>query len=108
MRKSERTRFPDTLEGTVSYFFESLDFNANERKLNAYYAEFQPIEGEAPAHAHEGAEFIYLLTGRLRLTIGRQQHEISEGDAVYFDASVPHSYRRHGKSRCGGIVVTTR
>ena len=41
VRRKERTSFPDTLDGKVSYFFESLDFNANERKLNAYHAEFQ-------------------------------------------------------------------
>ena len=109
VRKKDRVRFPDTLEGTVSYFFESLDFNANERKLNAYYAEFQPIaEEDAPTHVHEGVEFIYMLSGRLQMTIGRQQHEIVEGDSIYFEASVPHSYRRIGKAQCGGIVVTTK
>ncbi len=109
VRRKDRVRFPDTLEGKVSYFFESLDFNANERKLNAYYAEFQPAAAEdAATHAHEGVEFIYILTGGLLLTIGRQQHELDEGDSIYFDASVPHSYRRHGKPRCAGIVVTTR
>ncbi|MEO6487757.1 MAG: cupin domain-containing protein [Thermoanaerobaculia bacterium] len=109
VRRKERTPFPDTLDGKVSYFFESLDFNANERKLNAYHAEFQPIAAEdAATHAHEGVEFIYLLAGALLLTIGRQQHELEEGDSIYFDASVPHSYGRKGKSRCAGIVVTTR
>ena len=109
VRKKERARFPDTTDGKVSYFFESLDFNANERKLNAYYAEFQPAaaDGQTP-HAHEGVEFIHMLAGRLVLTIGRQHHELDEGDSIYFDAAVPHSYRRHGKPRCSAIVVTTR
>jgi transcriptional regulator with XRE-family HTH domain len=109
VRKKDRVRFPDTLEGTVSYYFESLDFNANERKLSAYYADFQPVaEENAPVHAHEGVEFIYILTGKLQMNIGRQQQELEEGDSIYFDAAVPHSYRRHGKTRCSGIVVTTR
>jgi len=109
VRKKERSRFPDTTEGRVSYFFESLDFNANDRKLNAYYAEFQSVpEAEATTHAHEGVEFLHVLDGRLALTIGRQLHDLGEGDSIYFDSSVPHSYRRHGKPRCSALVVTTR
>ena len=109
VRKKDRVRFPDTLDGTVSYFFESLDFNANERKLNAYYADFQAVaDDDVAVHAHEGVEFIYLLTGNLEMNIGRQQHDLKAGDSIYFDASVPHSYRRRGKPGCGGIVVTTR
>ena len=107
VRKKERVRFPDTTEGRVSYFFESLDFNANERKLSAYYAEFQPVPvDEASPHAHEGVEFLHVLNGRLVITIGRQQYELDEGDSIYFDASVPHSYRRHGKPRCSAVVIT--
>src|SRR5689334_14231490 len=39
-RKRERLRFPDSPSEPVAYLFESLDFKATERKLNAYYAEF--------------------------------------------------------------------
>ncbi|MEO8035744.1 MAG: XRE family transcriptional regulator [Acidobacteriota bacterium] len=107
VRKGERTRFPDTPEGRVSYFFESLDFNANDRRLNAYYAEFQPsMLEEVNSHAHPGVEFLHLLSGRLLLAIGRQEHVLEEGDSIYFDSSVAHSYRRHGSKRCGAVVVT--
>jgi transcriptional regulator with XRE-family HTH domain len=109
VRKNDRTRFPDVTEGHVSYFFESLDFNATERKLNAYRAEFQPAGRDgAPFHEHDGVEFIHVLTGRLVLTIGRQEHQLDEGDSIYFDASVSHSYRRAGRNKCEGMVVTTR
>jgi transcriptional regulator with XRE-family HTH domain len=110
VRRSERQRFPDKPDGgPVSFWFESLDFAASERKMSAYYAEFQPVQPEGAAtHAHDGAECIYVLTGRLGLTIGRQEHELDEGDAVYFDSSVPHSYRRLGRNRCAAMVVTAR
>ena len=92
----------------MSYFFESLDFTANGRKLNAYHAEFQPVSPEdAVPHVHEGAEFLHVLSGRLVVAIGRTEHELDEGDSIYFDASVPHSYRRKGRNRCSAMVVTT-
>jgi transcriptional regulator with XRE-family HTH domain len=109
MRKKDRVRFPDQTEGPVSYFFESLDFNANERKFDVYLAHFQPLSvEEAPSHAHEGVEFLYLTSGKLSLTIGRQEQQLGEGDAIYFDASVPHSYRQIGKTACTAVTVTTR
>lgn len=108
VRRAERQRFPDQPDGgRVSYYFESLDFTASERKLNAYYAEFQPVPAEeATPHVHEGVEFLHVLTGKLSITVGRTEHELDEGDSIYFDASVPHSYRRVGRNRCGAMVVT--
>lgn len=109
MRKKDRLRFPAQEEGPISYFFESLDFNANERKFDVYLAHFQALSvEEAPSHAHEGFEFLYLLSGKLSLTTGRHEHQLGEGDAIYFDASVPHSYRQISKSACVAVTVTSR
>lgn len=108
VRRAERQRFPDQPDGVVSYFFESLDFTASERKLNAYHAEFQPVSpDEAVPHVHAGVEFLHVLSGRLVIAIGRAEHELDEGDSIYFDASVPHAYRRTGRHRCSAMVVTT-
>lgn len=109
VRREERQRFPDQPDGgVVSYFFESLDFTATERKLNAYHAEFQPVAPEdAVPHVHGGVEFLHVLGGCLVIAIGRAEHELNEGDSIYFDASVPHSYRRKGRNRCTAMVVTT-
>ena len=49
-RKKERLRFPDSPGGgSIAYNFESLDFKATERKLNAFYAEFEPIASDKVA-----------------------------------------------------------
>ncbi len=106
VRKNERVRFPNQPDGKPSYFFESLDFHANDRKLSAYLAEFQPA-AEPDPHTHEGVEFIHVLSGTLALTLGRHEHELEEGDSIYFDSSVAHAYRRRGKQRCTAMVVTT-
>lgn len=109
VRRKERHRFPDRQDGAaVSYFFESLDFPATERKFSVYRAEFQPLApADAVPHVHGGVEFLHILTGRLVIAIGRAEHELEEGDAITFDASVPHSYRRKGRNRCTAIVVTS-
>jgi len=106
-RREDRQRFPErTGDGDVSFHFESLDFPATERKLSAYYAEFEPLPpGKARAHHHDGAEILYVLRGRLELTVGKDAHALGRGDAAYFDSSVPHSYRRTSEKPCAALVV---
>lgn len=108
VRSSQRQRFPDRPDGReVSYYFESLDFAAVERKINAYYAEFQPLPpGRARPHQHTGVEFLSVLRGKLELRFGTVEHILETGDSIYFDSSLPHSYRRLSQKACCAIVVT--
>ncbi len=107
-RKRERLRLPERPSGgNISYNFESLDFNATDRKLNAFYAEFEPIDpAKARGHQHSGVELLYLISGKLQLTIGSEAITLDAGDAVYFDSGVRHSYQRVSKTECTGVIVT--
>lgn len=108
VRRNERKRFPERPDGRdISFYFESLDFAAVERKLNAYYAEFQLLQpGKARPHHHAGAEFLSVLRGKLEMRIGTEDHVLGSGDSIYFDSSLPHSYRRGSHKPCSAIVVT--
>ena len=108
VRKKDRLRFPATTGGgKPGYFFESLDFPAVERKLNSYYAEFEALDpAELREHHHPGVEFLYVVVGTLVLSVGGQDHKLGAGDAVYFDSTVPHSYRREGRKPASAIVTT--
>jgi transcriptional regulator with XRE-family HTH domain len=108
VRRAERQRFPDAPGGSeVNYVFESLDFPAKDRRLNAYVAEFRPLAAEkVRRHHHPGVELIYILSGELELRVGKEEHRLGEGDAIYFDASAAHGYRRIGKDPCRAIVVS--
>jgi transcriptional regulator with XRE-family HTH domain len=108
VRKDERVRFPER-PGTaeVQYYFESLDYRATERKLSAYLADFQDLPAEKlKPHQHAGVEFLYLMKGALAVRIGSDENALEAGDAIYFDSSVPHSYRRRGAAQCLGVIVT--
>jgi transcriptional regulator with XRE-family HTH domain len=108
VRKKERLRFPESPGGgPVAYHFESLDFKTTERKLNAFYAEFEEMPAEkVRQHQHPGIEVLYLVSGRLEITIGSDGFQLAAGDAMYFDSSVRHGYRRLSKTACTGVVVT--
>jgi len=107
-RHQERLRFPERAGKDQAYEFESLDFPAVQRLLNSYFAEFFPVAPEKlRRHQHPGAEFLYVLSGTLALHIGDAEHMLEARDAIYFDASVPHAYRRSGAKTCCALVVTT-
>jgi quercetin dioxygenase-like cupin family protein/DNA-binding XRE family transcriptional regulator len=108
VRKQERVRFPERPGGGESaYHFESLDFKATERKLNAFLAEFESLSAEkVRMHQHPGVEFLYMIRGRIQLTIGSDVHTLEAGDAIYFDSGVRHGYRRAGKQPSTAVIVT--
>jgi transcriptional regulator with XRE-family HTH domain len=41
---------------------------------------------------HDGYEWLYVLSGRLRLVVGNQNVELGPGEAAEFDTRVPHSF----------------
>jgi len=110
VRKNERIRLPERPGvGDIAYFFQSLDFKAQDRKLNAYFAEFEPVTTEKQrAHQHEGVEFIFVTEGKLGVRIGSEEHVLDEQDAMYFDSTVIHHYRRLSKKPCRAVLVTAQ
>jgi transcriptional regulator with XRE-family HTH domain len=107
-RHQERLKFPEKANAPeVAYLFESLDFGAVERKLNAYYAEFRRIDpSKVRLHQHTGVEFIYLISGSLGLRVGSDDAFLEERDSVYFDSSVAHGYWNASNRRTTALVVT--
>jgi transcriptional regulator with XRE-family HTH domain len=108
VRRKDRLRFPDSPESAQpAYYFESLDFPVPNRLLHSYLAEFEPLKAEQVRfHEHPGIELLYVLSGTLDLRIGDDAHRLAEGDAVYFDSTVPHGYRRIGSKRTRALVVS--
>jgi transcriptional regulator with XRE-family HTH domain len=109
VRKDERLKFPDRPDAKVpTYFFECLAFSAQEKGLQAYFAEFPGNGGpESPPHHHDGAEFIFVTQGELIINCHGEDHSLAEGDSVYFDSSEPHSYRGGTLGSAQAVVITT-
>ena len=107
-RRKERVRLPQTGVNDPTYYFESLGYMVPDRHRDPYFAEFVPLtkEMEPRAHMHAGFEFLYVLDGDLEIRHGDQACTLEAGDAIYFDASTPHSYQCAGKKPAGAIIVT--
>jgi transcriptional regulator with XRE-family HTH domain len=108
-RKDERMKFPaDGKSRDAAYDFESLNFRATERKLNAFLAFFRDVSpAKIAPHYHAGVEFLYVMDGELEISIGTEMYQLSTGDAIYFDSVQKHAYRSRGKGNCAAVVITT-
>lgn len=107
-RRKERVRLPQTGVELPTYFFESLGYMVPDRHMDPYFAQFVPLEKnqDPRAHLHPGYEFLYVLEGELDLHHGEHHCTLEPGDAVYFDASTPHSYACAGKKPADALIVT--
>jgi quercetin dioxygenase-like cupin family protein len=45
---------------------------------------------DAVVRVHPGEEWLYVLQGRLLLTLDREEHLLEPGDAAHFDSMRPH------------------
>ncbi|GAA3895411.1 XRE family transcriptional regulator [Streptomyces gulbargensis] len=67
--------------------------------LQAYKVVQEP-SGEAPdLRVHEGYEWLYVLSGRLRLVLGEHDVVLGAGEAAEFDTRVPHWFGAAGEGR---------
>jgi transcriptional regulator with XRE-family HTH domain len=61
--------------------------------------------GNFVAHRRGVEEYIYVLKGRLRATVGDQQIVLGEGDSLYFQADADHSFSNLGKGDCQYFLI---
>lgn len=54
---------------------------------------------------HSGEEFMYVLKGESVLLYGKDEHRMRAGDAVYYNAAVPHVSYAAGNKPCELLVV---
>lgn len=52
---------------------------------------------------HPGAEFGYLVSGELVLTLGFEELRLAAGDSFSFESTTPHSYRNDGTEPAVGV-----
>ncbi len=108
VRAADRQRLPQTGVDEPGYYFESLGHVPADQPVAPYVAEFLPSVAEraARSHRHEGMEFLYVLSGKLRLEHEGKDELLGQGDAVYFGADAVHSYERAGDEPCEALILT--
>ncbi|MGW1791984.1 helix-turn-helix domain-containing protein [Streptomyces tubercidicus] len=58
--------------------------------LQAFKLILDPVGGPREQRVHEGYEWLYVLSGRLRLLLADRDVELRAGEAAEFDTRLPH------------------
>ena len=59
--------------------------------ISTYKITYPPVDSPPERRTHDGYEWLYVLTGRLRLLLGEQDLVLTRGEAAEFDTRTPHS-----------------
>lgn len=67
-----------------------------ESEVRAFKITYRPDAPDGPPKTHPGHEWLYVLSGRLRLGLGDQELVLGRGEAAEFDTTTPHRLRAEG------------
>jgi transcriptional regulator with XRE-family HTH domain len=80
----------------------------NDREVDFLYAIYEAggsSSADGSLMRHNGREFGVVLTGRLGVTVGFEDHVLDPGDSIAFDSSVPHRLHNDGSEVVTAIWV---
>jgi DNA-binding transcriptional MerR regulator/mannose-6-phosphate isomerase-like protein (cupin superfamily) len=66
-----------------------------------------PESGSGESYAHEGEEFLYLLSGQLQIALADEEYSLKRGDSFYFESATPHHWRNPGRSETLVLWINT-
>ena len=82
--------------------------SAPNRKLELVLLELPAGSTSGPPdEGHEGEEAVYLIEGKVRITIGDQPTELSPGDSLHWDATLRHQTENIGKKTAKLVFART-
>ena len=78
---------------TAGALIESLGTGLAGQRIEPFLVTLQPGAGSGGEPiTHGGQELVYGLSGRIDYTVNGQVYRIGEGDALLFEASLPHQW----------------
>ena len=105
VRRHERQRY--AREGSLyGYHYEALAFRKAIKRMEPFIVS-PPLITPRKFFTHEGDELLFVLSGRLEVSLNAERMVLSRGDCLYFDASIPHRSRSLGKKRSRALVVVS-
>jgi quercetin dioxygenase-like cupin family protein len=97
------------VERRKEYRYRDLAYNFAGRKAEIFLVTVDPRQG-APAHgySHEGQEFNYLISGRMKVVVDSHELVMEEGDALFFDSGKEHAMAADGDKPATFLAVTIK
>lgn len=90
MREKDRLSAKKTSTGLDMYLLTSPDAN---KQMEPLLFRFSSNAASGEMYKHFGQEFVMVLKGSLEINLNNKKYLLKKGDSIYFNSSVPHSFR---------------
>ena len=79
------------IDRRAAYKYSHLAFTFRDKKAEPFLVTVAPKDERPVMHAHDGQEFNWMVSGRMRFFIAGSEFDLEPGDSVYFNASISHA-----------------
>ena len=91
---------------TENYAYTTLTPGAENKHLKAFRVTVDPMgEHKGVGYLHQGEEFVYVLSGKIEVTVGEHVNKLKTGDSLHFNSGIRHKMRNTGKKETELLVV---
>ena len=81
----------DATEARQNMIYHSLAKQKAGRHMEPFVIDVHPSEDkDFKLSAHEGEEFIYVMSGEVEIAYGKETYSLQEGDSIFYDSIVKH------------------
>ena len=96
----------DPMATSSNLDFYSMGSGKRDRHMEPFMIDVKPCKGDMPPlSAHEGEEFIYVLSGAIQINYGKNTYELEAGESIYYDSIVPHDVHTKGSENARILAV---
>lgn len=89
----------------LSYSYSMLAAQKMHKKMEPLMVVFSPTKEKIPQVAHDGEEFLYLISGKLEFKLDEKKITLNVGDSLYFESKRAHAFKALGGKKAKALVV---
>lgn len=91
------SRFSSAYSKSCGYSYQGLGQQKRNRQMEPFLVTLNPTDDkEAETNQHIGEEFIFVLEGKVEVSVLKHKDILNPGDSIYYDSNVPHIISCHG------------
>jgi len=103
---SLRSRIRAYTKRTENYAYTTLTPGAESKHLKAFKVTIDAMQDhKGVGYQHEGEEFVYVLSGKIELTVGDHVNVLNVGESLHFNSGIRHQLKNVGKEKAELLVV---
>ena len=103
---SLKSRIKAYTKRTENYAYTTLTPGAENKHLKAFKVSIKAGQDhKGVGYQHEGEEFVYVLKGKIELTVGDHVNILSLGESLHFNSGIRHKLRNIAEKKAELLVV---